>query len=427
MSTVEGWEKNKLGNICSIEIGGTPSRNNPQYWDTDNSTLNYWVSIRDLNKRTITNTNERLSNLGVRNSNVKLQKKGTVLLSFKLSIGRTAFAGIDLFTNEAIAGLSTDSLDNCYLYYGLQHWDLLKGVDQAIKGATLNKAKLKEIEIFYPESLQEQNKIAEILSCIDTAIEQTEAMIAKQQRIKTGLMQDLLSKGIDEHGNIRTEQTHAFKDSELGRIPVEWEVLPISHLIDLQVGYAFKSKDFRDDGILLLRGENVGHETPDWGDKKYLALKSTDDFKDYQLNDGDIVIGMDRTFTKQGCKISAIGNNDLPSLLVQRVGRFLFKNTVKDFIALILTSKKYQSTLQLLQKGMDIPHLSKEEILSPLIPIPKKQEQELIAKYVRKLEQETQLEKQNLHKIKRQKTALMQDLLSGNVRVNHLLKTQEIA
>ena len=59
---------------------------------------------------------------------------------------------------------------------------------------------------------------------MDRAIEQTEALIAKQQRIKTGLMQDLLTRGIDEHGNLRSEQTHQFKDSPLGRIPVEWEV-----------------------------------------------------------------------------------------------------------------------------------------------------------------------------------------------------------
>ena len=58
---------------------------------------------------------------------------------------------------------------------------------------------------------------------MDRAIEETEALIAKQQRIKTGLMQDLLTRGIDEGDNLRSEQTHKFKDSPLGRIPVEWE------------------------------------------------------------------------------------------------------------------------------------------------------------------------------------------------------------
>ena len=110
---------------------------------------------------------------------------------------------------------------------------------------------------------EEQTQIAAILSTIDRAIEQTEAIIAKQQRIKTGLMQDLLTKGIDEDGNVRSEETHAFKDSPLGRIPVEWEVETLSSVVDLQVGYAFKSSWFSENGVRLLRGENVGYGIPD--------------------------------------------------------------------------------------------------------------------------------------------------------------------
>jgi type I restriction enzyme S subunit len=83
---------------------------------------------------------------------------------------------------------------------------------------------MADIQLFLPESKTEQVKIAEVLSTLDRAIKQTEALIAKQQRIKTGLMQDLLTKGVDEHGNIRSEATHTFKDSPLGRIPVEWGI-----------------------------------------------------------------------------------------------------------------------------------------------------------------------------------------------------------
>ena len=60
---------------------------------------------------------------------------------------------------------------------------------------------------------------------MDRAIEQTEALIAKQQRIKAGLLQDLLTRGLDEHGNLRSDVTHQFKDSPLGPIPVEWQVI----------------------------------------------------------------------------------------------------------------------------------------------------------------------------------------------------------
>jgi type I restriction enzyme S subunit len=116
-------------------------------------------------------------------------------------------------------GFSQDAI-----FYALEH----KDIQSCIVGGTrakLNQGALRSITIQLPEYKSEQSKIAEVISTVDRAIEQTEGLIAKQQRIKIGLMQDILTHGIDEHGNLRSEETHEFKDSPLGRIPVEWEVL----------------------------------------------------------------------------------------------------------------------------------------------------------------------------------------------------------
>jgi type I restriction enzyme S subunit len=113
----------------------------------------------------------------------------------------------------------------------------MQGVDQAIKGATLNKEKLKRIEFDFPGDRREQEKIAEILASVDMAVEQTELFLAKQQRIFAGLMHDLLAYGIDERGHIRSERTHAFKNSELGRIPKEWDVCLLDHLAQRGSGH----------------------------------------------------------------------------------------------------------------------------------------------------------------------------------------------
>ncbi len=91
----------KLGDVVDVLIGGTPSRKNSEYFKGDN----LWVSISEMNGQVIVNTKEKISDDGVEKSNVKLIPKGTTLLSFKLSIGKTAIAGKDLYTNEAIAGL----------------------------------------------------------------------------------------------------------------------------------------------------------------------------------------------------------------------------------------------------------------------------------------------------------------------------------
>ena len=119
-----------------------------------------------------------------------------------------------------------EQLDSIYLAKQLSTSQVARYFAIQASGSTrygLPILRLKLLKSLLPPK-PEQTKIAEILSTVDRAIEQTEALIAKQQRIKTGLMQDLLTRGIDEHGNLRSEQTHQFKDSPLGRIPVEWEV-----------------------------------------------------------------------------------------------------------------------------------------------------------------------------------------------------------
>ncbi len=128
--------------------------------------------------------------------------------------------------------------DSEFVYYNLKYnINKIKNLGEETTFAEISKTALSKIQISFLENKQEQTQIATILSTIDRAIEQTEALIAKQQRIKTGLMQDLLTKGIDENGNIRSEETHEFKDSPLGRIPVEWEVKRLEKFPLFLMGY----------------------------------------------------------------------------------------------------------------------------------------------------------------------------------------------
>lgn len=120
----------------------------------------------------------------------------------------------------------SDEMDSIYLAKQLSTSSVARYFALRASGSTrygLPISSIESVEIPTPPK-SEQTKIAEILSTVDRAIDQTEALITKQQCIKTGLMQDLLTRGIDEYGNLRSEQTHKFKDSPLGRIPAEWEV-----------------------------------------------------------------------------------------------------------------------------------------------------------------------------------------------------------
>ncbi|RIY23250.1 type II restriction endonuclease subunit M, partial [Gardnerella vaginalis] len=104
-----------LGEVCHVVIGGTPARRNSEYYNG----TNLWVSIAEMNGQIIYDTKEKITNSAISNSNVKPIPKGTTLLSFKLSIGKTAIAGYDLYTNEAIAGLIpiSNQVVNRYIYY----------------------------------------------------------------------------------------------------------------------------------------------------------------------------------------------------------------------------------------------------------------------------------------------------------------------
>ena len=147
----------KLGEVCKILIGGTPSRDISKYFTGNN----LWVSIAEMNGTTITNTKEKITNEAIEKSNVKLIRKGTTLLSFKLSIGKTAIAGADLYTNEAIAALipiSKNKITDAYLFHLFTSKLIDLSTSNNAIGQSLNSAYLRDsVKIPLPPlSIQEQ-------------------------------------------------------------------------------------------------------------------------------------------------------------------------------------------------------------------------------------------------------------------------------
>jgi type I restriction enzyme S subunit len=279
---------------------------------------------------------------------------------------------------------------------------------------------------FVPDiSFREQNVLAQVLDTLDAAIRKTEAIIEKLKQVKQGLLHDLLTRGIDANGELRPPQNqapHLYKESPLGWIPCEWTAAPLSEAADLQVGFAFKSEWFRDSGrIKLLRGDNVGYGVPEWSGEKFLDESHVALFGAYALEVGDIVVGMDRTFTKSGAKFSIIGIADLPCLLVQRVGRFIPVGCSISFLRILTQWSEFHIRLMAQQKGMDIPHLSKGEILAPPVPIPSPDEQAKIVEHMGSIEQRLNAEIRTLEKLRAKKNGLMDDLLTGRVPVTPLL------
>ena len=165
----EGWKKEKFEDVFDLQMGKTPSRDNPSYWDGTNT----WVSISDMkDKKYISKSKEQISDIAVKDSGIKQVKKGTAIMSFKLSIGKTAIAEEDLFTNEAIMAFNVREgygITSDYIYYYLRgyKWD---GANKAVMGATLNKKTIASNYFSYP-SLPEQERIVAELDCLSDIIE----------------------------------------------------------------------------------------------------------------------------------------------------------------------------------------------------------------------------------------------------------------
>lgn len=173
-----------LGELCEITVGRTPARADASFWGAGEP----WLSIADMNQgHFITTTKEQVTTAGARAG--KQAQPGTVLLSFKLSIGKVAIAGMPLYTNEAIAALpirDKSQLEEGYLLRALEATDFAGKSNRAAMGATLNKASLQSIQVPIPP-LDEQRRIAAIL-------DQADAIRAKRRQVLAHL--DALAQAI---------------------------------------------------------------------------------------------------------------------------------------------------------------------------------------------------------------------------------------
>ena len=254
----------------------------------------------------------------------------------------------------------------------------------------------EKIYIIFPESKEEQQKIAEILETIDNAIEKTDKIIEKYKRIKQGLMQDLLIKGIDENGQIRSEKTHKFKDSPLGRIPEEWEVVELGEIFKLKSG------------------------TPKPTD--------TSRFGKYPVYGGNGVLGY-----------SNYKNFDRDTIIIGRVGEYCgsvyvaTEGWVTDnalyvaekkvtFLDLFLLHLLEYINLNKYSAETGQPLMTQSIIYDIKIPFPPLSEQMRISSILSQIDETIEKEQNYKQKLEKIKQGLMEDLLTGKVRVNCLIK-----
>lgn len=260
----------------------------------------------------------------------------------------------------------------------------------------------------------EQSRIAQILSKADAAIAQTEALIAKYQRIKTGLMQDLLTKGIDEHGNIRSEQTHRFKTEKGLRVPEDWEVDCLSTLIKAVDAHpSHRTPPTVENGVPYLGISDIDeYGNIDLKKCRKISLSVLEEHNNrYQLRDGDIIFGKIGTIGEPK-RLKAWSNVTISANVI-----LIQPNNTPEFIFWVLNSELIQTQVKNTIHSTTQPAFGMEKIRSLIIKIPPQPERAKIGHILSKAENNLISTRIHLHKLQCLKTGLMQDLLSGKVRV----------
>jgi type I restriction enzyme S subunit len=173
-----------------------------------------------------------------------------------------------------------------------------------------------------------------------------------------------------------------------------WRKIRLGNEIELRTGYPFQSSGYTDDDndIKLLRGDNIVQGTLRWENAKRWPKAEISNYEEFLLNEGDVILAMDRPWIDAGLKFSKISTADLPCLQVQRTARLRGgKNLSTAYLKYIIASDSFAKYVQLINTGSNVPHISSQQIKDFPVSVPTIEEQEKIAKILSDLDSKIEL------------------------------------
>jgi type I restriction enzyme S subunit len=415
----EHWEIDKLARVLQIDTGFTPSTGNNEFYDNGEHD---WITIRDLKGKYVSESKTKLTDLAVEGKTII--PKGSLLYSFKLSVGQMAFTTKDLFTNEAIFSISpSDNLNLNYFYYLLDRI-LIHNSNENIYGAKiLNQELIKSAKLLVPNS-EEQNAIANYLdqktTQIDQLINQKKRFIELLQEERTAVINQAVTKGLDP--------TVKMKDSGiewLGEIPEHWTTYRIDWITNIVRGNTGFKKD-----ELLASGEYLALQygktyKVDIVDDSFNFFVNSEFYKESQVvSKGDtILISTSETIEDLGhtCyydneNIGLLGGEQI---LLKPNQKLLFEKYLYHY------AKRFCLELKQHAKGLKVFRFNTNDLKSIFIAIPKIEKQIQIANFI-DLENnriDTAISKmfKEIELLKEYKTALISEVVTGKVDVREVV------
>lgn len=395
-----GWEKVAFDKFVSnMADGGTPSTSKEEYFGGPIA----WIVIDDI-QRKIFKTTSTLSELGLKKSSAKLWKTGTVILSTGATIGRVGICQVPAATKQGVIGIECNKdTDNIYLYYLLLNSQLT--LNKYSQGSTIREIRIPTLSklTFLKPPLDEQVKIAKILTSVDELIENISLEIEKVAFLKRAAMNDLLIKGgVDKQS----------KKSEIGDIPNDWDVKTLADICQMSRG-KFSHRPRNDPR--LFNGDIPFIQTGDVPKEEFE------------------IMGYSQTLNFDGLKVSKLFRKGTLVMTIAanigEVGILNFDSCFPDSLIgievnsnidpmfLLLSLKQHKKRLEEVAPKNAQSNLNLEILSTFKLPIPEIETQLNISKTILKIEKHRLLLNKLRESYSDLKKSLMQDLLTGKVRV----------
>ena len=348
--------KYKLKDIFDLQMGKTPSRNNPEYWNTED---HKWISIADLTKtrKYLSETKEYLSDSAINDSGIKVIPANTVVMSFKLSIGKTAITAEDMYSNEAIMAFHDKQVVDIlpeYIYYmfRFKNWD--EGSNKAVMGKTLNKAALSEIEIDIC-SMEKQIEIVNVLDKMMT--------VSEDREIELALLDNLIKARFVEMFGNPVNNEKGFVKAPMGDY--------MTLLTDFSSNGSYKTLD---SGVTMYDEPNYAWmvRTTDLESGDMTSIKYIDE-NAYELLAKSKIYGGEIIMNKIGSagKIYLMPQIDMPASLGRNAFMFRYDDRINvKFLYHLLTSEYGQREIQQYVRGAVTKTITKNDARAVLIMVP---------------------------------------------------------
>lgn len=410
------WEVEKLENLFVFKNGLNKEK---EFFGKGTPIVNYTdvfkkrgLLANDIQGKVTVNEKE-LKNFGVVKGDVFFTRTSETIEEIGLSsvvledVKDTVFSGFVLRARPTTSRLKPEYCKYCFSTEEARKQ--IKKKSSYTTRALTSGTNLNTVVINVPP-LPEQQKIADILSTVDEQIDNVDHLIEKTKELKKGLMQQLLTKGIGH-----TE----FKETEVGGIPKEWEVKSLGEVVKFQAGYAFKSSEFIDKGLRVIKITNAQQHKLVWDDINFVPQDFEEKYKDFVLKENDIILPMTRPIISTGIKVCRVIKEDLPCVLNQRVGRFVIKQGVlSKYLYQYIFTPYFVNKVEELSSTTGQPNISAKQIEEILIAIPSIKEQKQIAQGLEDIDMKVKEYENRKLKLEQLKKGLMQQLLTGKIRVN---------